>query len=163
MDVVGQIARLPGGAWLIKMLGRWAVRNQGSDIEDDPDRFGFKTTEYANLSGIAPFKWESTRGLGGSFGFNRNETAQDMLTGAELIRYLVDTVSNVGSDLGYPTLVCEQCRTSDRSSKSSSKHSYEPLRFVLNSEPYGRHHALHLRAVGHACDSLFVDRHRPGE
>jgi alpha-L-fucosidase len=99
VDVLGQIAEWPGGTWLLKTLAAWSLENQPSDVFDDPKRYGYKTTEYSNLSGIAPFKWESTRGLGGSFGFNRNETAADMLSGAELVEYLVDTVSKNGNVL----------------------------------------------------------------
>jgi alpha-L-fucosidase len=96
---LGQIAEWPGGAWVLKTLAAWMLEDQPSDIFDDPKRLGFKTTEYSNLSDTAPFKWESTRGLGGSFGFNRNETSADMLTGGELITYLVDTVAKNGNVL----------------------------------------------------------------
>jgi alpha-L-fucosidase len=99
VDVLGQVAEWPGGTWLLKTLAAWSLKNQPSDVFDDPKRYGYKTTEYSNLSGIAPFKWESTRGLGGSFGYNRRETAADMLDGAELVDYLVDTVSKNGNVL----------------------------------------------------------------
>jgi alpha-L-fucosidase len=99
VDVLGQVAEWPGGTWLLKTLAAWSLENQPSDIFDDPKRYGYKTTEYSNLSDIAPFKWESTRGLGGSFGFNRRETAADMLSGTELVEYLVDTVAKNGNVL----------------------------------------------------------------
>jgi alpha-L-fucosidase len=97
VDVVARIARWPGGAWLLKTLARWQLSQLESDLVDDPARFGFKTAEYTDLSGIAPFKWESTRGLGGSFGFNRTETAEVMLTGEELVHYLADVVAKNGN------------------------------------------------------------------
>jgi alpha-L-fucosidase len=99
VDVLGQISEWPGGTWVLKTLGAWMLEDQPSDVFDDPKRLGFKTTEYSNLSDTAAFKWESTRGLGGSFGFNRNETSADMLTGSELIVYLVDTVAKNGNVL----------------------------------------------------------------
>lgn len=99
VDVLGQIAEWPGGTWLLKTMAAWTLENQPGDIFDDPKRYGFKTTEYSNLSDTASFKWESTRGLGGSFGFNHKETSADMLTGDELITYLVDTVSKNGNVL----------------------------------------------------------------
>lgn len=97
VDLLARVASWPGGTWLLKTAAGWTLRDAGSELADDPKRYGYKTTEYANLPGIASFKWESTRGLGGSFGYNRNETASDMLTGAELVNYLVDTVAKNGN------------------------------------------------------------------
>jgi alpha-L-fucosidase len=99
VDVLGQIASIPGATWVMKTLGKMMLANQSSVMEDDPDRPGFKTAEYDSFSDIPPFKWEATRGLGGSFAYNTNETAADMLTGAELIDYVVDTVSKNGNVL----------------------------------------------------------------
>lgn len=99
IDVLGDIAQWQVGSWGLKKLLQWTVENQPDDLKDDPDRLGYKTTEYSNLSGIAPFKWESTRGLGGSFGHNRQETAQDMLNSTQLVHYLVDTVAKNGNVL----------------------------------------------------------------
>ena len=99
VDVLGQIAAFPGATWVMKSLGKLLMSNQSSTLEDDPARPGFKTAEYDSFSGIPPFKWEATRGLGGSFAYNTNETAADMLTGAELVDYVVDTVSKNGNVL----------------------------------------------------------------
>ncbi len=98
-DFLGKVADYPGGAWILKQLARWSINRELDPLLDNPTRFGFKTEEYANLPGIPDFKWESTRGLGGSFGFNQLETADDMLTGAELIHYVIDTVSKNGNVL----------------------------------------------------------------
>ncbi|MBT4520415.1 MAG: alpha-L-fucosidase [Halieaceae bacterium] len=99
VDVLGDIAEWPGAIWVLKKLARWLLQNQPGELTDDPDRYGFKTVEYSHLAGIAPFKWESTRGLGGSFGFNRRETASDMLNSAQLVEYLVETVAKNGNVL----------------------------------------------------------------
>lgn len=99
VDALGQIARIPGVTWVLKALGRMLMSNQSATLEDDPARFGFKTAEYDSLSGIPPFKWESTRGLGGSFAYNSRETAADMLTGSDLVDFLVDTVAKNGNVL----------------------------------------------------------------
>jgi alpha-L-fucosidase len=68
-------------------------------LNDAPDRIGFKTAEYDSLPGTPPFKWESTRGLGGSFAYNAAETADDMLSAADLVDFLVDTVAKNGNVL----------------------------------------------------------------
>ncbi len=57
----------------------------------------FATPEYAVRSDIAQEKWESTRGVGHSFGANRSERPEDILTTAELVRSFVDIVSKNGN------------------------------------------------------------------
>ncbi len=99
VDVLGQIATVPGATWLMKALARWSLTGGSDHLTDDPARVGYKTAEYDSLPGIAPFKWESTRGLGASFAFNARETSQDMLTGDELVIFLVDTVAKNGNVL----------------------------------------------------------------
>jgi len=80
-DAISAIANLPGGVWLAKMLGKLAVRSaeHPEPIPETPAHFGYKTAEYSELPEIYPHPWESTRGLGGSFGFNHLETEEDML------------------------------------------------------------------------------------
>ena len=99
VDVLGQIARIPGATWVMKALGRFILSRHPDPLLDDPARFGFKTAEYDSLPGIPPFKWESTRGLGGSFAYNSRETTADILSSSELIDYLVDTVAKNGNVL----------------------------------------------------------------
>jgi alpha-L-fucosidase len=44
-----------------------------------------------------PRKWEETRGIGGSFGYNRAEALADYRTGRELVHLLVETVAKGGN------------------------------------------------------------------
>ncbi len=99
VDVLGQIARIPGATWVMKAMARFILSGEPDPLKDDPARFGFKTAEYDSLPGIPPFKWESTRGLGGSFAYNARETAADMLSPSDLVAYLVDTVAKNGNVL----------------------------------------------------------------
>lgn len=57
----------------------------------------FSTPEYRTFNESQERKWETTRGIGRSFGYNRVETEEDMLTSKELIHMLVDVVSKNGN------------------------------------------------------------------
>lgn len=64
---------------------------------------GFYTTEY-NLIHDSNSKdhqfnhaWEECRGIGGSFGYNRNEQLEDYSSAKELIHVLIETVSRGGN------------------------------------------------------------------
>jgi alpha-L-fucosidase len=67
---------------------RWSV-----DIGD------FTTPEYQQYDTITTEKWESTRGLGYSFGYNRMERAEHMLSVDQLVDFFVDVVSKNGNVL----------------------------------------------------------------
>jgi len=64
---------------------------------------GFYTTEYdlvhtGNASGVKFERpWEECRGIGGSFGFNRNEILEDYATSEELIHILINKVGRGGN------------------------------------------------------------------
>ena len=64
---------------------------------------GFYTTEYdlvhdKAISGDASrHPWEETRGIGGSFGYNRNENLDDYESSEFLIHYLIDKVARGGN------------------------------------------------------------------
>jgi alpha-L-fucosidase len=58
---------------------------------------GYYTTEYgAGLPG-ATHPWEENRGIGFSYGYNRNENLDDYATGQRLLLTLIDTVSRGGN------------------------------------------------------------------
>jgi alpha-L-fucosidase len=58
---------------------------------------GYYTTEYgAGLPG-ATHAWEENRGIGHSYGYNRNEDLADYATGERLLLTLLDTVSRGGN------------------------------------------------------------------
>jgi alpha-L-fucosidase len=59
--------------------------------------YDIRTPEYASFDSIQEKKWESTRGVGHSFGANRNERSEDFVTATELVRSFVDIVSKNGN------------------------------------------------------------------
>jgi len=62
---------------------------------------GFYTTEYGNVDGKTTLaeqhKWEECRGMGASFGYNRNEDAADYKSTTDLLHVLIETVSKGGN------------------------------------------------------------------
>jgi alpha-L-fucosidase len=67
------------------------VRQTSGDLHAD-----FLTPEYSTQAPSGR-KWESCRGIGTSFGFNREEGVDDYLDGTALVRLLVDVVSRGGN------------------------------------------------------------------
>ena len=59
--------------------------------------YDFRTPEYQVFDAVQAKKWEATRGVGHSFGANRNERPQDIVTPIELIHLLIDVVSKNGN------------------------------------------------------------------
>jgi alpha-L-fucosidase len=62
-----------------------------------PEVWDYTTPEYRNQPNIQPDKWEATRGIGTSFGYNAEENLEDYLSDEELIHNFVDTVSKNGN------------------------------------------------------------------
>ncbi|WP_422116161.1 alpha-L-fucosidase [Brachybacterium sp. UNK5269] len=58
---------------------------------------GVLTREYQDIESVQVEVFESTRGLGLSFGYNADESLEHALDGAELIRLLADVVSKNGN------------------------------------------------------------------
>ncbi|MGP5090354.1 alpha-L-fucosidase [Brachybacterium tyrofermentans] len=58
---------------------------------------GVLTREYQDIAEVQDEAFESTRGLGLSFGFNADESAEHALDGTALIRLLADVVSKNGN------------------------------------------------------------------
>ena len=59
--------------------------------------FDFKTPEYTSFDKITEQKWEATRGIGYSFGYNRNEGPDRYLSLKDLVHSFVDIVSKNGN------------------------------------------------------------------
>jgi alpha-L-fucosidase len=76
---------------------RW-IQMHKSDFKHPKVRHrDFATPEYMRMPKITNYKWESTRGVGNSFGYNKIETEEDYLAPEELIRMFIDIVSKNGN------------------------------------------------------------------
>jgi alpha-L-fucosidase len=86
-----------GAGTVIQALWRFIPESQKSLTFPAAHHYDFSTPEYASFDEIKERKWESTRGVGHSFGANRNERPQDIVTATELIRSFCDIVSKNGN------------------------------------------------------------------
>ncbi len=57
----------------------------------------FDTPEYSKLDSIQQYKWETCRGLGHSFGYNKFEDDSHTLSSTDLVQLFVDIVSKNGN------------------------------------------------------------------
>lgn len=66
---------------------------------DMPGKHGdYFSSEYADADGVGTgHPWEESRGIGGSYGFNRDENIDDYNTSEDLVHELVDIVSRGGN------------------------------------------------------------------
>ena len=74
-----------------------AQNEEGIVRNPDGKHYDFTTPEYSSYKEIQPFKWETTRGIGYSYGYNRAETAGTYLSADAAVRLLVDIVSKNGN------------------------------------------------------------------
>lgn len=86
--------KLPEGVINNRFTQKFQMNETG--IVSD-NHFDFETPEYASFSEIRPQKWESCRGVGASFGYNRIEGPEQYLTLENLVRSFVDIVSKNGN------------------------------------------------------------------
>ncbi|HLJ51848.1 MAG TPA: alpha-L-fucosidase, partial [Rhizomicrobium sp.] len=62
-----------------------------------PPHCDFRTPEYAAFDRISAKKWEATRGMSHSFGYNRRDTDSDYESVETLVRSFIDTVAKNGN------------------------------------------------------------------
>jgi alpha-L-fucosidase len=62
-----------------------------------PEHCDFRTPEYEMLHTVSERKWEMCRGVGRSFGANREEPPEDIISETELIQTFCDVVANNGN------------------------------------------------------------------
>lgn len=119
---------------------------------------GFLTREYSHVPETMAVPWEATRGLGWSFGHNRNEGPEQTVSERELIHLLVDVVSkngnlllNVGprADGSLPELQRERLRALGRWMAVNGE-------AVYGTRPWRRHGDGAETAYTRRDDDLYV-------
>lgn len=93
--VTDSLARLGGN--LLQRLWPLIPEDRKSLTFPASHHYDIRTPEYAQFDSIQDKKWESTRGVGHSFGANRNEREEDIVTATELVRSFVDIVAKNGN------------------------------------------------------------------
>ena len=86
-----------GVGTVIQKLWRFVPEDSKSLTFPAAHHYDFRTPEYATFDKIVEKKWEATRGVGHSFGANRNERPEDIVTVTELVRSFVDIVAKNGN------------------------------------------------------------------
>jgi alpha-L-fucosidase len=93
----GGDARIKGVGGLVQLLWRHLPEEKRGLTFPSAEHFDFRTPEYASFDTVQEQKWEATRGVGHSFGANRNERPQDIVTSTDLVRSFCDIVSKNGN------------------------------------------------------------------
>ena len=76
---------------------RLAKESTKGIIPQLPPHCDFRTPEYAAFDKISEKKWEATRGMSHSFGFNRNDTEADYESVDSLVTSFIDAVAKNGN------------------------------------------------------------------
>ncbi len=99
-----RLLSLPPITRLVDFLMKRAIRKaaergeaQQGVIPPRPAHFDFRTPEYTSFKERSRGKWEATRGMSPSFGFNRAHEEADYEDPAELLHSFIDSVSKNGN------------------------------------------------------------------
>ncbi|MBW2179318.1 MAG: alpha-L-fucosidase [Deltaproteobacteria bacterium] len=82
---------------IINSLSKSVIKKEGFQGGPPKEFSNFSTPEYRPNYNLTRYKWEATRGIGRSFGYNQMETIDHFLTVKELIHYFIDIVSKNGN------------------------------------------------------------------
>jgi alpha-L-fucosidase len=95
---LGAVQRL-ADAWLGRRIRKDSAKGDYSPgvVPPSPVHYDFRTPEYMSFAKIDPRKWETTRGLTPSFGYNRGDREGDHEAPEQLVRSFADTISKNGN------------------------------------------------------------------
>jgi alpha-L-fucosidase len=82
---------------VVQALWRYIPENRKHLTFASSKHYDFRTPEYDVLRTASARKWELARGVGHSFGANRHEEPEDIITETELIQMFCDVVSKNGN------------------------------------------------------------------
>lgn len=86
---------IPDGVINNRFTQQFDINSSGNIVSTV--HYDFDTPEYAVFNEIRAKKWESCRGIGASFGYNRIEGPEQYQTAENLIHSLIDIVSKNGN------------------------------------------------------------------
>jgi alpha-L-fucosidase len=90
-------ALVRGAGTLIEWMWRFIPERRKRLTFATPKHCDFRTPEYDVLHTVSERKWELARGVGHSFGANRHEQPEDIITDTALIQMFCDVVSKNGN------------------------------------------------------------------
>ena len=90
-------AFIRGAGGLMQLLWQHLPEEKRGLTFPSANHYDFLTPEYATFDAAREEKWEATRGVGHSFGANRNERPQDIVTTTDLVRSFCDIVARNGN------------------------------------------------------------------
>ncbi len=94
-DVTDGIVR--GAGAVVQALWRFIPENRKHLTFGSPKHCDFRTPEYDVVGNVTKRKWELARGVGHSFGANRHERPEDLISETDLIQMFCDVVSKNGN------------------------------------------------------------------
>ena len=94
--------KIPLVKYLIDRRIKAAIARKGGEVEKGVippviPHSDFRTPEYAAFTETQAKKWEATRGMSHSFGFNRNDTEADYSSAESLLHDFIDAVARNGN------------------------------------------------------------------
>jgi alpha-L-fucosidase len=82
---------------LLELAWPWIPARRKRLTFASPKHCDFRTPEYEMLHAVSERKWEMCRGVGKSFGANRQEPPEDIISKTELIQMFCDVVAHNGN------------------------------------------------------------------
>jgi alpha-L-fucosidase len=96
---LGSRSLIRAGGLLLELCWRFVPARRKRLTFSSPRHCDFRTPEYEVLHTVTDRKWEMCRGVGRSFGANRAEPSEDIISETELIQMFCDVVSKNGNVL----------------------------------------------------------------